>query len=119
MLVKYGKTSKAQRRRKREEIGVIGVCNVCGQDADNLGFRCACRWTECVTCWFKRTGGHKNTKSPEWHCEKCLRVTVFDCEMNFIRRWTREQWERWNEIGRKLEQEKGKQDGYKIAEGTI
>lgn len=107
MIVKYGKTSKAQRKRNLEAIGIIGVCFSCGDHVDGMGFKCACKMVECVGCWFKRTGGHKNSMSPEWHCKKCGMVTIYDRDMVFIKRWSKEQWERWNAIGESIKQDEG------------
>jgi len=92
------------RRSYLIEKGSIGRCNSCKKLADSFGFACSCKWIECVDCWFKRTGGYENNKSPEWHCQnqKCRNVSVYDKDVIFIKRWTREQWERWNKIGKEI-----------------
>jgi len=98
------------RRSLLVEKGSIGRCNSCRKLADDFGFACSCKWVECVSCWFKRTGGHDNEKSPEWHCQKCLAVSIYDQDMIFIKRWTREQWERWNKIGEVIQNDQRRED---------
>lgn len=119
MIVRYGRTTRAQRRRKLEEIGVIGKCDACGKHADTMGFKCVCKRIECIKCWFKRTRGHENVRSPSWKCPGCKRVSIYDQEMNFIKRWSSEEWKQYNRLGEQLDKGKGKKDGYEIAEGTI
>lgn len=103
--LKYPRSSKSRRRKVWEEKGIVGKCSSCGKLADGFGFKCVCKEVECITCWFKRTGGHENAKTPFWECpnEKCKMVSIYDQDMTFIKRWSTEQWERWKKLGKEIE----------------
>lgn len=82
------RTGKKLKQRMEAE-GIIGLCDECGKGV-SMGFKCSCKRVECIGCWFKRTDGHKNTLSPQWECPDCGMVTLYDKEMNFIKRLTKE-----------------------------
>lgn len=103
---KRGKVG-AKGRQRLAQVGAIGMCSTCG-DVSYHGFKCSCKVVECTGCWFKRTGGFQNAKSPEWHCHSCGKVSIYDQDMNFIKRWEHDQWKKWNGLGNDFEKEADK-----------